>query len=282
MQTTLLCGVELKWHFDSLEEIIEYGTTRKIGANGHHVSQTDQNVPGDYHSKGWFGTDSWESAVDLATHGWSEGIEAIEKIKNKLGIERLLNVAGLTEVEEYDVSGSYVDIGLYLEGDPECMITTEETRAKNPRTISMFLNMSASAVTTPAKMVRRGAAAGAVLDILEHMGIQVEVFLLQRTNYDANGVHTGACKIKRAGELFDKNRMAFALTNPAMFRRFWFAVKEELDFLDSGYGTPMSVRADELPADSIVIETYTRDRDIVWESDDTAAAWCREQIERFL
>lgn len=80
----------------------------------------------------WSGTKNWEEAMALRD-GWLKGVQKLKFEKKKdLGIDEALSVCG-----------ARVDIGEYLEGNPENMILHENAPAK--KRINVIANITAHA-----------------------------------------------------------------------------------------------------------------------------------------
>lgn len=199
---------------------------------------------------GFSGTETWEEAYHLATHGWPEGRRLVEKLSAEI-VERIVG-AGLVQVTQYDVEGDDLDIGRYLLGEPEVWGYLEDTDTRvesfaKPKVIHLVLNLSASAAINKSTLIARGAAAAALVDILEMHNVRCEVTLTESVT-PSTGSRRGHSEfhipVKKPGDSLQMDQLAFLMAHPASLRRIVFAVNERLPediikhfgFADGGFG----------------------------------------------
>lgn len=280
--------IPVHWNFESLDEMVDYINTTPWDSVHDSSRSTGRQA--------FNATDSLDHALKLAKDGWPEGTKRIHDLENKLNISNLRSAIGDAEVEVYDTAGAFVDVGLYLDGEPECMGEFEEVRAKNPRVVTIYINVAVSGGTFTDKVMRKGAAAGALVDLLESAGISTEVVAIEMSNWiptaatytaaDTNG--RGKCYIvrtvvKRAGETLDLDRLAFALVHPAYLRRLVFAVNEKDNATPYGYGQPLSLQQRDLKnEDDLVIETKNVFGDSVWSTEASTLQWLKKQLTKYI
>ena len=71
----------------------------------------------------WFGTKTFDEAVELALNGWTEGRRKLTSLA-ETGIQRL-DQAPIREVM-HDVAGFSPNVPLFCAGAPDCMMTYDE------------------------------------------------------------------------------------------------------------------------------------------------------------
>ena len=176
------------------------------------------------------GVKNWAEAVQLRKDGWPEGLRKAEALASKItGI-----VAGQMPVQEimYAVSGNYVDIGRYLEGDPECFGYLEDTEnlinAPMGKIVRIGVNVAVSAAVDKFTIERRGAAILAVTKLLELVGRSVTVDTIWASSDSGGGKTTNVVKthVKKSGENLSPESLAFAIAHPAYLRMFQFRFQE--------------------------------------------------------
>lgn len=201
----------------------------------------------------WSGSDTFADAVDMLQNGWDEHRAAVEfavsTVADDPSIEEMMATRfGWT----HDFAGGMVDIGRYVVGEPECMIAPMMVEARQPdAVVRIMLNGSASAAVKTHVLVQRGIVVAALVDTLQKLGRGVEVWwTCQSSRRGAR--HANAVMVKSVDEPLDVDDLLFVAANPAMLRRFGFALWEcespetrtAHDF-GLGYGKPTDLTRDE-------------------------------------
>lgn len=166
---------------------------------------------------------SFADALDLAAHGWPQGTKRIRDIVSKINVPVFQEAMTQTF---HDTSGSYVDVDRYLSGEPECMVEfAPDTRVK--KTVRIGFSATYSAIETEATINNRGAAIGALIDILESRNIRCEVVAITAFASKTSGdIVSLECTIKNPEQPLDLDRIAFVCAHPAFLRRLGFAIGE--------------------------------------------------------
>ena len=196
--------------FNSYNEFIEFAKTKGVKSEASHKTKEGE----------WSGTKTWEEAVNLALNGWPE---ALDKIKDKIDLtRRTLSRNYDKPALVYDVSGSYPDVGLYLSGEPNCMVefTTQETEC-----CKVVYDTTVNCGISKKEMMKGGLEIIALVDTLEAMGYNTEVWWCMTTVTSNYKMYTKV-RVKSPLQYWDPHTMAFSIGNPAMFRRFGFAFME--------------------------------------------------------
>lgn len=173
-----------------------------------------------------FGGESWEDSVQKLRSGWPEGAEQLRKIGVQIehGIESDVD----TCAPVYDVTGQCVDVGAYLSGAPECMITME------PRTIRghggilrILLNLDISNKAKTLHIMNRGAAIMAAIDLIEATQTRIEIYGYTGVGaIRANMQLVDVIRLKAPEDPLDVDRLSFALCNVNFCRRICMALFE--------------------------------------------------------
>jgi len=226
--------------FDSPAEMLAYAETRSLQFG---LLSSRRDGPG-----GTGGVD-WNGTVALVRRGWPEGAARVRKLADAL-YERIKPTAPTWMQAAHDVTGAFVDVGVYVTGQPECMMQFVETEAPNPKPVNLVVSCSCSGGTGGDVIVNRGAAILAAAEALEQRGCCVSIDVENTTTRD--GLYlTLRTRLKRPGEPMDTDALAFALMHPAFLRRLVWAAKESLEdrwarvwALDGCYGAPTDYPAD--------------------------------------
>jgi hypothetical protein len=160
----------------------------------------------------------------------------------------------------YDVGGAVPAVPIFCAGDPSCMMDwTNAEIATNPIVRLDYCNGGIHDRKAEALMLR-GAAVLSLADSLERRGYSTEIRVVAETNgRDRAGAVTLATSIvlKRAGEYFDVDRLAFALAHPSVHRRLRFALIEQIAELEAvfggSYGSTPQFTPVEVPPGTIFI-----------------------------
>lgn len=244
---------------------------------------------GRHNTGDWAGA-TWQEALDLATHGWSRQVPevhaAVEALRERVRNEVLTTAL----VPTWDVTGSEVDVGAYLSGEPECMVDAAPQRISTRGRVVTFLVPTGYANTTPHSSVHhRGLALTALCSAIIAAGHSVEIWsglcvYLRRHRY------VSVARVISAAEPFDLGRLIFVLAHPAMLRRLWLGVwdsappsRARLMALNNYGSPPYTCYPEDLPdgvTDPYVLPYLEGDAP-QWDTFATAMAWC-EQVFREL
>lgn len=216
---------------------------QKTGKKASHVKG---NQSGKRKIEGWYGTDSFDEAVDMALRsGWPEG--------RKLLTDMLITATAQPKVHEtwmFEVAGAFPCVPVYCAGDPACMILDPESEQKSARPIVRidYANGAAWTVGVDALMLR-GAAVLSFANSLEERGFSTELRIVNAsmgsgwTYLSKDKIIRYSITYKSAGEVLDLDRAAFALAHPSTFRRLAFAIYEQHSEIEDefchGYGYSM-------------------------------------------
>lgn len=170
------------------------------------------------------GCSSVEEAKRLAKFGWPQGREAVERMKAL--IESGLGRRGRTFKCKWDVEGAIVDVGAYVSGEPECMVTFEEVEETKVGFVDIHFSAGVHAGIETEEMVRSGAAVCALIDALENMGRRVRLRWERSSTADGEVPPTLSVSVvlKDYSQPLDMDRVAFFLTSPCARRPLAWSV----------------------------------------------------------
>lgn len=205
-------------HFEAVEDFVKQA--EEITGVPTHSSRTTGNHY-------FYGTSNFSEAVSLTRTGWPEGaakVLAIRSIAN--GIVNAMVSARATSYA-YDVTGSFVDVGRFMSGEPECFFTeSQEYGNINNPIVKIIANLSASASVSSEHLFLRGAAVAAAVDILESLGRRVEVYAAS-SHIIGKNIYNIMVMVKKANQPLDIDRLAFAIAHPSFYRRLMFSLMEQ-------------------------------------------------------
>lgn len=244
-------GKTATYSYASLSDLVADLSARVTGKGRGESSQG-------YRSDSWDLGAGFDGAMELARTGWSDvRTDVAGMVAN---IESDLHAVDLRPAPVWDVAGAFVDVPEYLAGMPECMVTFSDVEVPARRVVRMLWNGTGSAITSAETLLRRGAAACALVEILEQSGFSVELTVCmaftggdvdERTWQPPAGARnvTQTVLAKPAGDPLDMDRFMFAAAHPAYLRRLLFAFQERVltdaEWSDVnrhfGYGRPIAV-----------------------------------------
>lgn len=201
-------------------------------AKGNH---SDSHAEG---NKRFAGTETFAEAIELATNGWSDGTKRINVLRAQLTDFVSRAVAAKSKSLNWDVTGDFLDVGRYLNGEPEVFgsyeADGEQTVAKVTKIVA---NVSAIGSVQSESIFSAGAAIFAAVDLLESLGHRVELWL-----GSGSTLHTGKrlqvlVKLKDASQPVDSDRLAFFLAHNASLRRIFFSAECQRGFFPSSSRT---------------------------------------------
>lgn len=230
-------------------------------------------------------THSLGEALTLARNGWPEG-EAYAKPL----AEALFNkVSSLVEREEmvHDVVGNSVDVGAYLNDDPECWTRMETHIAdgNSPKIFRIVYNTSISYGIDKQTIIGKGAAIAALIKALEYAGHRAEVWTIawcmavQSADKDASRPdHETRVLVKSAEQDLDFGRLVFALAHPSTPRRLGFACFEAdpiVNRVARTYGYPCDCSSDR--GDIYIGKSFYGEPQ--WRDAESVIAWILETLK---
>ena len=188
----------------------------------------DENVP------------TWE--------GYRSSIEEPDERSGNVTVEESIHLASFERLPtyEYDVAGYMPNIPLYVAGCPSHMMSPLGNESAMGKVVDIKINISASHVNSPERLMRRGASILSLIDKLEDSGLSCNVNVCEYTRASqGKGFFLIEFPIKKAGQPMDIDRCAYALVHPSMLRKLCFVACEQEPKAESGwssgYGRPMNL-----------------------------------------
>lgn len=172
----------------------------------------------------WAGTDTWDTAVKYAKHGWDAGLQDLRDYVET--DSTLINV-------EHSLVGHAVDVGRFLTGVPDSMVSFYDDSYRNKAPLTIYTKL------TYVADVNGEEAMDYCSKILETIAILNRTFNVKLVgvfdSINKGKTNMVLVNIKDTDERFVMNNLAFSY-NPAFFRRFWFKWLETTDMWDWRYG----------------------------------------------
>lgn len=189
----------------------------------------------------WSGTKSLAKACDLAHIGWTKVRPEVDTILNDLE-SRIAMTIGDRFVTTFGVTGSSVDMGRFMSGEPECMQDFSlEPEAGMGKVVKVLVAGVTSANVSPENIMSRGCAVLALVDTLHKLGVGIELWWESTIEGNDGKAYSSAVKLHDSEEMLDINSVMFALAHPSMLRRLQFSVQEQSETakqqnVGGGYG----------------------------------------------
>lgn len=183
----------------------------------------------------FFGTKDFDEAVSVAGTGWREGAERVSQIRGSL--DRFVEAAKIAATQQFawDVTGDFVDVGRVLSGEPESCgsySSDDVARSGSQRVVRLFCNLGVSGSVKHEAIFARGACVLAAVDVLETLGVRVELWAAKATEKKTNApVHQVEVLVKSADQPVDVDRLAFILCHPSCLRRLFWSHQERHGYL---------------------------------------------------
>ena len=208
--------------FSSVTDLINFITDPKY----HNPDAPTASHDGDME---WTGSGSFPEAINLARKGWPEGLAEIVRFVIK--VEKLVMSYIPEPTTKFDVVGDVIDMGRFIEGDPECMVSLVDgqntKKIAQGKIVHVVLNIDAAGSSDIYTFFRRGAAGVALIDALERTGRRVIADAIANTVSRSRLLET-RIRVKNADEHIQLDKLAFLFAHPSILRRILFAAWERL------------------------------------------------------
>lgn len=184
------------------------------------------------HSNNFRMSRDWQHMEDI--HYSSEGLEFIERYEE---MESYMGTAYRTSTS-YDVCGSYVDVGRFMQGEPECMV--DFARRPNAGKFALFLvNSSELGHTRSSAIYNKGVLIQSGIEKLESLGVRcrlISYYVNDQRNVNKWSRSAYFIQSKRYDEPFHMSSVN--LLHPSYYRRVVFGLYEISSKFNpySGYG----------------------------------------------
>lgn len=177
---------------------------------------------------------NWNHMKEIIREG--ENIPLLENAKEHI----VQYTQQLDEALVYDTGGSYVDVGRFLDGEPECMVDFQDSQVSR-KFCTVILNGAENASVDAGLMLKKAALTASLVETLEHHKVRCNLMLVypvdglsyeRANNKDA----IAAVTIKQHKDPLHLS--AFNAMHPSYFRRAVFGFIETVCNLNPpvGYG----------------------------------------------
>ena len=224
--------------FDNLQELVAHINTAPINkvfeSRYELMSKSKEKSSGDF-----YGTESFEQALDLLTHGWVDKSKELEQ-KFTDRVKKESNQV-MRQKSVYDVVGGNASVARYLQGVPTNMIRQVRTPVKQ-KVLTVNYNITFGFKTTAQQILDKAIDCLSYVKKLEDSGTRVNLNVCLIVEYA--GLTFGyVSPVKKSGERLSIAKMAFTLCHASMLRRILVACMERDQEVTSGfvdgYGYPV-------------------------------------------
>lgn len=239
----------VKEHFTSIHQMLTVTNSRE---NNSIMRGEDSSTTG---SESFTGTSSWEEAMYLFEHGYTEILPKIKAgvaagIKKTEMVQRRRTSTG--------VVGYAAHVPNAIMGLPNSMIYTQSTPQKI-KAISICYCITRNAGTEVQEFINSGIAVLNVINRLELNGCRVNLKIMFYCAKSGNDYAFGTVDVKDFREHLDLQKLCFPIANPSMFRRFGFKWIETCKGLKEsgwacGYGS-------QIASDNKVLQDWLQDNE---------------------
>ena len=209
--------------FDSLGEYMDHVLAEQTLTESEELQgYTKSKMEGKKRDE-WAGC-SFKQALQLQSEGWGKRPDLSK-------LSKAVQSASSAELSEqstmHSVSGAYVDVPVFLTGEPECMV--EFIDEPQPSAVRLAMNLSTNWKMSDEAFQMRGAVVLALAEKLEAAGYPVEIICY--TAVKCNSVKgkpkfSMAFPLKQADEVTDIDALTYWACHPSALRRLQFAAWE--------------------------------------------------------
>ncbi len=204
----------------------------------------------------WDWNTGWKGSRAMAgSDGWPDGVSRIKRFSETFISELASRIH--PPLYNPDVTGEFFDVGVLMTGEPEHWYQREdspESISAAGRVYRIVLNLSASHLIDADSIARRGAAAAALIQLLDLAGFATELIAVATSKKNGSEFAVSVT-LKHSGEALDLDRLALVAIHPAGLRRIFFRLYENLStdyervtneiYTGGSYGKPVDVPADQ-------------------------------------
>ena len=173
---------------------------------------------------GWYGTNTFEEAIQLIRSGWKEGVDQVARVQGKV----LARYPLQKKPARYGIVGSVPSVARAVAGNPLNMQIMDPKKASKRPIITLVSDIAALCNHSGEEMINRAAVVAALIDQIEAAGYCCEVITAAYSNADWRNdkfKYRAHIIVKESNQPVDIARLAFGLGHAGMFRRLIFAEK---------------------------------------------------------
>jgi hypothetical protein len=214
--------------FPSIPAMIN--TLKNAGENNKVMSDCKSSAK-DNDRDNWSGTDTLETAYNLAVNGWGDPLDKLEKgfAARNAQTETTPAPRGLVP----DMVGCLPLVPAALAGVPFTMLRQAQA-PKKIKTMRLFYAVSVNWTTTADEMINSGCTLLSLIKALELGGWRVRLDVLSFCAEKDGEYFLSLATAKDYRQPIDLKKLAFPFVNPAYLRRIGFRALETVDGLTKG------------------------------------------------
>lgn len=164
--------------FDSLDRFYSLDEFIETSINTPRTNESRGNSS-ESNGKDFCGTETMEETLEIAENGYE-----LDKISAEL--EGIRSAERYELNQSFQVSGSEVDLGMYMEDIPECMVEFDMIEAK--KFVNLIIGVVESAGISDEQIMHRAVAVCSIIDRLESQNYRVKLSLsIANINFSTNG-----------------------------------------------------------------------------------------------
>jgi hypothetical protein len=187
-----------------------------------------------------YGADSVAAALQIAAEGWKEQRPTAARVMGSV-MEYVADRVDLMPQMAMDVCGASVDMGAYMTGEPECMLSFPIVpQERTDKVLRILLDPGASASYSANYLATRAAAVAALLDVLQVLGHSLEIWLASPVRNRNIKIHATVTKVNEAGRHVSLDDIMFWCGHPALLRRLVFTHRH-MDGIDGTMGATIKM-----------------------------------------
>ena len=194
--------------------------------------------------------EEYETALNEA---WREGVDIMQMFVEKLEKAELPTIKSLKLKKVYSMEGDEPDFERMMQGCPDYYVKTEREATDGPGEVCVVIDTSTPGSERSDNILWRGAAAIALVKILEEQGYKAEIWVVNGSTlyaaHPSRGVMT-ACCLKRCEDVLDISTLINTVSG-WFYRGEGFALiksicDQEHQTPSYGLGSPHTPTSDDL------------------------------------
>lgn len=228
-------GKNIVVEFNSMQEFYQYLCDTPLNEVFRWATK-DSQTESDRQTR-WTGTQTFDEAVDLFKHGWSE---MSEKLVQRLKVDKDQMEPVMTSKNVIGVQGYQPVVPLYLMGLPNAMVRKEMQPAKQ-KVITFNKSIDYDGGQSADTIIEESIKALKVIQALEAQNYRCNLNLVLGSITWTRSLYV-KIRLKSANERLNISKLSFPLVHPSMLRRLLLRLIEvhplvTNDFI-GGYGRP--------------------------------------------
>jgi hypothetical protein len=187
-----------------------------------------------------YGAETVDAALQIAAEGWKEQRPTASRVMGSV-MEYVADRVDLMPQMMMDVCGASVDMGAYMAGEPECMLSFPIVpQERTDKVLRILLDPGASGTYSSEYLATRAAAVAALLEVLQVLGHSLEIWLASPVKDRSIKIHATVTKVNSAGSHVSLDDIMFWCGHPALLRRLVFTHRS-MDGIGDGMGATMKM-----------------------------------------